>query len=116
MSRNKDIKYLHQVTGLPYSECRKKMKAYHWDVGTALGDAIVDDLSAISYAGNIMLDSLHDFAESVKKAFESLDPLKEIAKDPIQEIAKALEEDLKVPEPKVGMLELNFHDEVKRYD
>lgn len=108
MSRNKDIKYLHKVTGPPYSECRKKMKACHWDVGTALGDVLVGDLSAISYAGNIMLDSLHDFAESVKKAFESLDPLKEIA--------VAVEESRKVPEPKVGMLELNFHDEVKRYD
>ena len=85
------------------------MKACHWDVGTALGDVLVGDLSAISYVGNIMLDSLHDFAESLKKAFESLDPLKEVAKDPFQEIAKALED---APEPKVGMLGLNFHDEV----
>lgn len=108
MSRNKDIKWLHQVTEPPYSECRKKMKARHWDVGAALEDALEDvldgDLLTLKKTGNAVVDSLCEIAETFKKVIESLDPIKGIA--------VAVEEGIKVPEPKVEMLELNFHDEV----
>lgn len=36
MSRNKDIKLLHEVTGLSYKECRARMKRYGWDFTAAL--------------------------------------------------------------------------------
>ena len=37
MSKNKDIKYLHEFTGQPYSVCRKRMKACGWDLAKAIG-------------------------------------------------------------------------------
>lgn len=37
MSKNKDIKYLHEFTGLPYSVCRRRMKACRWDLMKAIG-------------------------------------------------------------------------------
>lgn len=36
MSRNKDIKLLHEITGLSYKECRAKMKRHGWDFNAAL--------------------------------------------------------------------------------
>ena len=36
MSRNKDIKLLHEITGLSYKECRAKMKRCGWDFTAAL--------------------------------------------------------------------------------
>ena len=36
MSRNKDIKNLHYITGEPYSICRKKLKAAKWCLERAL--------------------------------------------------------------------------------
>lgn len=36
MSRNNDIKYLHYITGDPYSICRKKLKAAKWSLELAL--------------------------------------------------------------------------------
>lgn len=38
MSRNKDIKLLHEITGLSYKECRAKMKRCGWDFTAALFD------------------------------------------------------------------------------
>ena len=32
MSRNKDIKLLHEWTGWSYKECRKQMKDNHWNL------------------------------------------------------------------------------------
>lgn len=106
MSRNKDIKWLHQLTELLYSECRKKMKEHHWDVGAALEDMLESDLLNLRGTGNAVVDSLLDFAEALRETIATLDPLKEIA--------VAVEEGLKVPEPKFEMLELSFHDEVKK--
>ena len=36
MSRNKDIEFLHKISGKSYKECRKIMKRYHWQLGLAL--------------------------------------------------------------------------------
>ena len=32
MSRNKDIEFYHNVSGLSYKECRANLKAAHWDL------------------------------------------------------------------------------------
>lgn len=37
MSRNKTIKAMHEMTGLPYSICRKKLKENHWNLSYAMG-------------------------------------------------------------------------------
>lgn len=97
MSRNKDIKLLHQMTGLPYAECRKKMKEHHWDVNAALSSVPNFD---------ILTNAFLKLGKVIQETLKRLDPFKEIL--------KALEEDLNDPESKVGMLELNFHDEVKK--
>ena len=39
MSRNKDIKVLHLITGSPYSLCRERLKRNRWD----LCDALLED-------------------------------------------------------------------------
>lgn len=36
MSRNKDIKLLHEWTGWSYKECRKQMKNHSWNLYKAL--------------------------------------------------------------------------------
>ena len=37
MSRNEIIKCVHEVSGLPYSECRKILKQNDWDMVKVLG-------------------------------------------------------------------------------
>lgn len=55
MSRNKDIKFLHEVTGLPYSVCRRRMKACGWDLVKAIG---VDQIKGIIEALPEIIDNL----------------------------------------------------------
>lgn len=56
MSRNKTIEYYHKVSGLPYSVCRARLKACHWDLCEALGYG--DALKAICKRANELADSL----------------------------------------------------------
>ena len=61
MSRNKDIKFLHDFTGLPYSVCRKRMKACHWDLAKAIGfDAI-----------NELIGKMPEIIDGIAKTFNS---------------------------------------------
>ena len=80
MSKNKTVKLLHQWTGRPFSWCRRRLKASHWDLYAALipnyGDA-TDALNQLS-AGLIRFTqavadwiNTNDWAvilEAVKKA------------------------------------------------
>lgn len=45
MSRNKDVKVVHEITGLPYSECRRRLKESDWNVWEA---AKIVDASLLS--------------------------------------------------------------------
>ena len=56
MSRNKDIKLLHDMTGLAYKECRALMKKNHWDYWRAFFDA-----------KNLPYGSIMDFANEFSK-------------------------------------------------
>lgn len=56
MSRNKDIKYLHEFTGLPYSVCRRRMKACGWDLIKAIG---FDQMKTIIEAMPDIIDNLN---------------------------------------------------------
>lgn len=76
MSRNKDIKLLHEMTGRSYKECRAIMKANHWCLWSAYGaefSAVFDNTTQI--IGN-MLDGLSEaiwqMAEATRHMVDSL--------------------------------------------
>lgn len=66
MSRNKTIKAMHELTGLPYSECRRKLKASHWDIYSAMGfENLFDKLQEISF---VLSDEVLDAIKAVMDA------------------------------------------------
>lgn len=62
MSRNKDIKLLHEATGLSYKSCRRYMKANHWDFTSA-------------YFSATGLDKIPELQRAVANAVVSLNNL-----------------------------------------
>lgn len=72
MSRNKDIKYLHYITGEPYSICRKKLKAAKWSLTRVLFypkfdlEPLTNTIEAISAA-------LVNFGNAVGDAIKKID-------------------------------------------
>ncbi len=66
MSRNKDIKFLHDFTGLPYSVCRKRMKACHWDLVKAIG------LDAVNKTIEIMPEIFEGVAKAINNFMAGL--------------------------------------------
>ena len=84
MSRNKDIKLLHDFTGAPYSVCRRKMKECHWDLYKAIGfdsvlDKLRDNVGFKTYCENAakllndLADSMSKIIDDVVNAFSSID-------------------------------------------
>lgn len=63
MSRNKDIRLLHVLTGDPYSECRRKMKRNHWNLTYAICEGT-------PYAA--LLDAIKATTDALKKEFVTL--------------------------------------------
>lgn len=81
MSRNKDIKLLHNVTGWSFKKCRAHMKANHWDlikalpIGDILGqlpEIISNTMKAmgetLNLAASIARDFTSQFAQAVNEA------------------------------------------------
>lgn len=79
MSRNKDIKFMHDVTGLSYKVCRQKMKDNHWDLCKAIGYAealkylsdslpkLCKELSdAINNMAEFAVDMMNNLADSIR--------------------------------------------------
>lgn len=66
MSRNKDIKYLHEFTGLPYSVCRRRMKACGWDLIKAIG---IDQIKGIIEA---MPDIIDNFNKAMNRVLAGI--------------------------------------------
>lgn len=66
MSRNKDIKFLHEFTGMPYSVCRRQMKACGWDLMKALG---VDTVKEII---EVMPDIIDNLGKAINRVLASL--------------------------------------------
>lgn len=62
MSKNKDIKYLHEFTGQPYSVCRRRMKACGWDLMKAIG---FDQVKGI-------IEVMPDIIDNFEKAMNGL--------------------------------------------
>jgi len=74
VSRNKDIAFLHEVTGEPYSVCRARMKAVKWDLGKALLypnclDAISSFIDSFKPCIANMCEAFGDFCHSVGDSF-----------------------------------------------
>lgn len=75
MSRNKDIEFLHDFTGLPYSVCRQRMKKCSWDLWRAIG---IDEIKSLLDGGALtnMLESVaetvNDLAESFRKSMQTI--------------------------------------------
>lgn len=77
MSRNKDIKLLHDLTGWSYKKCRAHMKANHWDIVKALpiGDVlgklpeiISNTMAVMGEAINLVASTARDFASQLTQA------------------------------------------------
>ncbi len=78
MSRNKDIKLLHEWTGWSYKECRKQMKDHHWDLYQAFDfGGLISKLpylmEDVSIAIAKVYEATADVVKSLKKALESID-------------------------------------------
>ncbi len=70
MSHNKDIEYLHEVTGEPYAVCRRKMKAAHWDLYKALGYPSFDKITS---AIEGVAEAAAEVAKTIRHIIESID-------------------------------------------
>lgn len=74
MSKNKDIKALHQWTGKPYRECRALMKANGWDLLKASGLGELPEIFKTARdAVNDAIDALGDMATSLREAISAVD-------------------------------------------
>lgn len=92
MSHNKDIKFLHEVTGEPYAVCRRKMKAAHWDLYKALGYPSFDELlETITPVIEGVAEAAAEVAKAIGHIIESID-WKEVSR--LAAETKAMEADL----------------------
>lgn len=62
MSKNQTVKLLHQWTGRPFSWCRRRLKASHWD----LYGALMPNWASVN-------DALNRFAQATADAINSID-------------------------------------------
>lgn len=77
MSRNKDIKLLHDVTGWPFKKCRAHMKANNWnlvkalpigDVLSQLPELLSGTMAVMGEAINLVASTARDFASQLTQA------------------------------------------------
>lgn len=68
LSRNKSIKILHELTGITYKECRTKLKACNWDLGTALDGTWYKQLKALTDNIDNIITAIGKAAEAIGKA------------------------------------------------
>lgn len=66
LSHNKKIKIMHEMTGLPYSVCRKMLKEKHWNLYRAMGfDKIGEILDNTVIALKPLINSICDAAQKI---------------------------------------------------
>ena len=70
MSRNKDIKFLHDISGKSYKECRQIMKASGWDLIKAL--QIIDILPTIERISKQAAAVIQDLAERIAQILPAI--------------------------------------------
>lgn len=73
MSKNKLTEEFHQITGLPYSECRRRLREAHWDIGKALLPDLNIKFDALAEAVIKAAEAAKKVAESLCKAINSID-------------------------------------------
>lgn len=82
MGRNKDIKLLHEVTGLSYKECRARMKRHSWNFSRALfdgnpfgclSDGFKKFQKAVSDAAEMIADAVNVIADAFVEAYKNVD-------------------------------------------
>ena len=85
MSRNKDIAYLHDLTGWDFKTCRLIMKEFKWNLQTVERAYI---LSQDEELRENIENIIASFAESAAKAFEALKPVIENTAKVIGQLAE----------------------------
>lgn len=99
MGRNKDIKLLHDFTGAPYSECRRKMKENHWELYKAMGlETVLDKLKlniafdkcCKSASEALIISAAEAFSKDISKLIDCV--MDAIASVDWEQLAKALKE------------------------
>lgn len=102
MSHNKDIRFLHEVTGEPYAVCRRKMKAAHWNLYTALGYPALPELfKALEPAIDAVIEAFRVTVDAVTQMLNNID---------YEELSRAAEEAKKITEQDPDSNQ-NNHDE-----
>ena len=69
MSKNKTIRLLHQWTGRPFSWCRRRLKASHWNLYGALNPSWAAACDAL----NQLSAGLNRFAQAAADAINAID-------------------------------------------
>lgn len=87
MSRNKDIAYLHCLTGWDFKICRLIMKEFKWDLRTVERAYI---LSQDEELREIIENIVASFAKSAAKAIEALKPAIENATEAFGQLAESI--------------------------
>lgn len=102
MSRNKDIKMLHDLTGYDYSVLRKALKANKWDSWKAVCSIKGIDPDAIFELGRKCGEIVKHLSEALKPAFEAIG---EAAATMIEAVKKQTLTSLTDPERYAELLE-----------
>ena len=68
MSRNKDIKKLHSLSGKSYKECRETMKLTNWEFGTAVLILCPDILDVFKNAVDKVADAVGAWCQILSDA------------------------------------------------
>lgn len=85
MSRNKDIAYLHDLTGWDFKTCRLIMKEFRWDLQTVERAYILSQDEELRETVENIVASV---AEAAAKVFEALKPVIENAAEVLGHLAE----------------------------
>ena len=72
MSRNKDIEYLHSITGWSYKECRTRLKKAHWRLSAVPWLALKECNDQLTLAYNRLKPIIADTCEALGNMFCSV--------------------------------------------
>lgn len=91
MSRNKDIKLLHDITGKSYKKCRQLMKASGWDITKAIKiEDILPDIAKIANQTAKVIQELADrIAEIIPVMVENINMAADAVIQTIKEYQEA---------------------------
>lgn len=85
MSRNRDIKFLHDISGKSYKECRQIMKASGWDLIKAL--QIIDFLPTIERIAKQATAVIQEMADRIAQIMPAV---VELINDSLDSLVRAI--------------------------